>query len=305
MYWATLRDPVPLAEMGWVNAAYLASATLKCDPFLVWGTTVETEALDAFLVRQRQATRMLVSPAHVLIHAVARSLVRHPAVNRRVVGRRIYQYDGVNVVVPMLAPGSGQVDSVFLHQVDRLSLAQIAESLWNEARHKARQSADEQRRREQGLSWKELPGALLKRLHLWWIWRMSPLGFAVGNRVRAPTIWKWQQELNGANAFVNYLGGPGAPPLVAFKPSNLPLNSYSIHVTLGPAELRPVVVDGQVVARKQATLFVRFDHRLVNGHQSAAFVSTLRSFLADPATLLSEGAPLPARPEFVPLAKAA
>ncbi|MSR59980.1 MAG: hypothetical protein EXS05_20465 [Planctomycetaceae bacterium] len=305
MYWATQPHPIPLTELGWINTAYLASTTLKCDPFLVWGTTVETETRDAFLGEQRQTSRMLVSPAHVLIQAVAKSLLRHPAVNRRVIGRRVYQYDGVNVVMPMLQPGSGEVNSLFLRHADRLSLAQIAETLWNEARRKAQDVADDKRRRQAGFSWKSLRISLSKRLHLLWIMGMSNIGFAMTNRLRAPTIWAWQQELNGANAFVNYMGGPGAPPLVSYKPSTLPMNSYSIYVTLGPAELRPVVVDGDVVPRKQASLFVRFDHRLVNGHQSAAFVSTLRNYLANPATLIDAEPAVLVEAEPIRLAKAA
>ena len=32
------------------------------------------------------------------------------------------------------------------------------------------------------------------------------LAFAVGNRVRVPTVWHWQQELNGAGAIENMFG---------------------------------------------------------------------------------------------------
>jgi pyruvate/2-oxoglutarate dehydrogenase complex dihydrolipoamide acyltransferase (E2) component len=42
------------------------------------------------------------------------------------------------------------------------------------------------------------------------------------------------------------------------------------------------VVDGAIVIRKQATLFVRLDHRLVNGNQAAGFVNTLRTHLTSP-----------------------
>ena len=42
MYWATHNKPVPLSEIGWINTTYLASTSLRCDPMLVWGTTVDT-----------------------------------------------------------------------------------------------------------------------------------------------------------------------------------------------------------------------------------------------------------------------
>jgi hypothetical protein len=44
------------------------------------------------------------------------------------------------------------------------------------------------------------------------------------------------------------------------------------------------------VARRQASLFVRSDHRIANGNQTAAFVSTLRSLLLDPWSLTESSA---------------
>jgi pyruvate/2-oxoglutarate dehydrogenase complex dihydrolipoamide acyltransferase (E2) component len=74
--------------------------------------------------------------------------------------------------------------------------------------------------------------------------------------------------------------------MVALKPSSLPMNSFSITVTMGRAEPRPVVVDGAVVIRKHAPLFVRTDHRMVNAFEVAGFINTLRSHLNDPSTLV-------------------
>jgi len=55
---------------------------------------------------------------------------------------------------------------------------------------------------------------------------------------------------------------------------------------MGASELRPVVIDNAIVIRKQAPLFVRADHRMINGHEAAAFINTLRGYLADPWTLV-------------------
>jgi len=285
MYWATQASPVPLTELGWINTSFLATGFSQCDPMLIWGTTVETEPLDAFIAEQRASTGLIISPAHVLVRAVAESLRRHPEMNRRVFGRRVYQYNGVNITMPMLQTSSGEVECVFLHEVDRLSLRQIAERLWEEARGKALHVAAEKRRRREASSLRNKCVDFGRRLALAVIHSGCRLAFAVGNRVRVPTFFAWQQELNGAGAFVNYLGFPDAPPLVAHKPASLPMNAYSIAVTMGRAEPRAVVVDNAVVVRKQASLFVRSDHRMVNGNQTAAFVSTLRNLLLDPWSL--------------------
>ena len=286
MYWATHARPVPLEELGWVNTMHLATGLPARDPLMVWGTTVDTDSLDEFLKAQRQRTGVMLSPAHVLIRAVAVSLTRHPKVNCRVIGRRVYRYDGVNIVMPMLQTRSGEVETVFLHRADRLSLSEIARRLWSEARDRATRAAESARNELRDGAFKKLVARVRRNLSLRWIHQMAWLGFAVGNRFRVPTLLPFQQELNGANAFVNYMGFPGAPPLIALKPSSLPMNSFSITVTMGRAELRPVVVDGAVVIRKQAPLFIRTDHRMVNAFEAAAFINTLRSHLNDPATLL-------------------
>ena len=285
MYWATHSRPIPLEELGWINTTYLVGGPTRCDPMMVWGTTVDAERFDDFLAAQRRSTGVILSLAHVLVRAVAESLRRHPEVNRRVIGRRIHQYDGVNIMMPMMQTRTGEAEIVFLRRAEEMSLADIARHFWNEARHKALRAAAADRRRREGASLKNLGLRLVRHLRLRWLHAMSGVGFHVGNRFRVPTIWSWQQPLNGG-AFVNYLGFPGAPPMISYKPSCPPMNALTINATLGPTEPRAVVEGNAVVIRKQAPLFVRTDHRVINGHQAAAFIATLRSHLSDPWTLV-------------------
>jgi hypothetical protein len=288
VHWETFARPIPLEELGWINTTYLGTGISHWDPMMVWGTAVDTDPLDRFLVEQRRSTGQILSPAHVLVRAVAESLSQHPKVNRRVTGRRVHQYDGVNIVMPMLQTRSGEVDPVFLRRVDKMSLAEIAQRFWTEARQKALGTTVESRRREERESLRKALVTLGRKLRLHWIHKMGRVGFYIGCRFRIPTWFAFQQELNGAGAFVNYLGFPGAPPMIGFKPSCLPMNSYSINVTMGPSEPRPVVVDNAVVIRRQAPLFVRADHRMINAHDAAAFIATLRAHLANPWTLVQE-----------------
>lgn len=284
MFWPTTSKPVPLEELGWINASYLGSAAPHSDPYLIWGTNADMEAMEPFLAEMRKTTGTIVSTAHVLVCAVASSLRDHPNVNRRVIGRKVYDYRGVNIVMPMLQTSTGEVDSVFLHGADKLSLKEIAGRFWNEARQRA--VLKSRRQNEPSDSRWSRWDRLKRYLHLRWVHRMSRVGFFFANRFRLPVTWKWEQELHAAGAFVNYLGSPGSPPLINHKLASLPMNSYSIAVTLGPIEPRPAVVDGGVVVRKEASLFVRVDHRFVNGHQAGEFVKTLRSYLMNPQALM-------------------
>lgn len=292
MYLPTQSPAVSLQELGWVNTIFLSGGKPLKDPTIVWGTTVETEPLEAFLAEQRKGTGTILSPAHVLIRAVVESLKKHPHLNRRVVGRSVYPYRSINVVMPMLQTRTGEVDVVFLRNAEAMTLHDIAQRLWEEARAKASLIAGEERRRSERLA---IPNACVRAargIRLEWMRWMSGIGFWIMNNLRIPTFWKWQQEMNGTNAFVNFLGFPGAPPMISYKPSCLPTNSFSVSVTMGLSEKRAVVVDDAVVIRKIAPLFVRVDHRIVNGQQTAAFVSTLRAQLANPGALVEplEGA---------------
>src|SRR5260370_305537 len=152
----------------------------------------------------------------------------------------------------MMQTRSGEIETIFVHRADLLSLSEIAQRFWTEARDRAQRAAAATRNQRHDGAFKKALARLRRNLSLRWVHRMAWFGFAVANRLRVPTLFPFQQELNGAHALVNYLGFPGAPPLIALKPSSLPMNSLSICVTMGGAEPRPVVVDGAIVIRKQA-----------------------------------------------------
>ncbi|MFN3628387.1 MAG: 2-oxo acid dehydrogenase subunit E2 [Parvibaculum sp.] len=51
---------------------------------------------------------------------------------------------------------------------------------------------------------------------------------------------------------------------------------------------RPVIKNGQIVARQMMNLSSSFDHRVVDGMDAARFIQCLRGYLEAPATLLVE-----------------
>jgi 2-oxoisovalerate dehydrogenase E2 component (dihydrolipoyl transacylase) len=51
---------------------------------------------------------------------------------------------------------------------------------------------------------------------------------------------------------------------------------------------RPVVKDGQIVARRMMYLSPSFDHRVIDGAVAARFVSALKAVLEHPEALLLE-----------------
>lgn len=286
VYWPTKPDAVPLEELGWSNVIHLAYRQTYRDPTMVWGTTVELDLMDSFLAAQSRESNLMISIVHVLLKAVSRSLRDHPRMNRRVVGRKVYNYEGTSLVIPIRRPADGVVDVVFFRDGESMSLADIATRMWEEARERALSVARNRKELQKGTQLQNWWKRFRARLQLRTFKNLGWFGFAICNQFRLPSWSPWGKEMNGANAFVNFLGFPGAPPMISYKPSSLPSNSFSVSVTLGLPELKPVVHEGQVVIRKIAPIFIRVDHRLVNGNQTAEFISTLRNYLSNPWTLV-------------------
>ncbi|MBS1883219.1 MAG: 2-oxo acid dehydrogenase subunit E2 [Actinobacteria bacterium] len=106
---------------------------------------------------------------------------------------------------------------------------------------------------------------------------VAALGAAARDRTLTPA------QLAGGTFTVNNYGGLGIwlgtpiipPPQVA-------------NFGLGRIEERPVVRDGEVVVRPILPLAVSGDHRLLDGHTLAAFVSDTIELLSAPSLLLAE-----------------
>jgi 2-oxoglutarate dehydrogenase E2 component (dihydrolipoamide succinyltransferase) len=52
---------------------------------------------------------------------------------------------------------------------------------------------------------------------------------------------------------------------------------------------RPVVVDGNIVARPMMYLAVSYDHRIIDGKESVGFLVAIKEALEDPIHILMDG----------------
>jgi 2-oxoisovalerate dehydrogenase E2 component (dihydrolipoyl transacylase) len=76
------------------------------------------------------------------------------------------------------------------------------------------------------------------------------------------------------------LGGIAATPI---------LNAPEVAI-IGPNRLveRPVAVNGQIVLRRMMNISSSFDHRIIDGHDAAQFIQSLKRLLEHPALLFLE-----------------
>ena len=88
-------------------------------------------------------------------------------------------------------------------------------------------------------------------------------------------------ELQGSTFTVSNFGALGLD-------EGVPVINYPEAAILGMGSLkpRPIVVDGEVVARPTMSLTCAFDHRIIDGAQAAAFLAELRGLIEAPELAL-------------------
>ena len=279
--------PVPDDDIPTWNMNYLYGCPTPADPTIVWGTDVDCTDLQAHLKQLNAESSVLITPVHVLLRATACAMARHAEFNRRVLRRSIYQYRQINLLLPFRKRQSADTDVMVLEKVDRKSLVEIARELWQHQQDAARGEFVFDRQGSLGLS-RRMTRRLFYRMHLW-----------LANGMNLPAREHSKRHRTAA-AIVNYLGFKGAAPLRSFKPSRAPYDGVPLSITMGAVEPRPAAVNGEVVVRPIAPLFVRADHRIVDAHDIGLFAAALREFIGNPAAMefgpnvSGDGAPVPA-----------
>lgn len=274
MKWPLRSQSVAASDIPLYNLHYLcAPGAAQVDTTILWGTEVDVETLLSYLQERNRDSGILLSTSHVLVQAIAQTLVRHSEFNRRVVGRRIYTYREINLRLAFQNRRRKDVGVLLVPRANELSLTGIANCVWSAVVERLQGKSAVDRDTQRLL---RLPGFLFE-----WVLRTYNW---LDRHLRLPTVGRLDGLRSGA-VFINDLSFHGAPPMRSYKPSRFPDESAPINITLGPSETKAVVCDGRVEARTVSPLFVRADHRIVDAYQIGCFVATLRELLQDPARM--------------------
>lgn len=274
MHWPLAPKPIPADQIPFYNLHYLYGCRPPADPTIVWGTEVRVEQLSQYVRQRNHSCKTLISPAHVLVQAVGRALQHHPELNRRIVGRRIYDFRDVHVRMMTYNRQQNEVEVLLIRNVDTLSLERIARILWKN-QHRAVSGVSPDHADKAWLR-SRFPGPLLGWIIRTYLYFDSKFNLPKVDRI---------DRIACSPVLVNYLAFSGAPPMRAYKPSNYPHESSTLSVTMGRMERIPVVNDGQVEVGQVAPLFVRSDHRIASAYQLAQFTSTIRRLLTNPTQM--------------------
>jgi pyruvate dehydrogenase E2 component (dihydrolipoamide acetyltransferase) len=253
-------------------------------------TVDATEAL-AYLDHLRRTTGEKVTVTHLVGKAVGEALKKAPSLNGFLRFGSYVPHETVDVSYLVALEEGANLAKAKVCDVDKKSVVDIAREL-RELAQKLHKGQDDQFKKSQG-PLQVLPTWAIRPMVSLTGWLTSSLG------VSLPAF--------GLEAFpfgaciITSVGMFGldegyAPPT--------PFARVPVYVLVGAIRDAPLVVDGQVVARKQLTLNATIDHRFVDGFQAGVLAKVVRDVFADPWQLdrmkgPPEAHPDPARPGHV------
>lgn len=261
----------PARETTWRKVA-VASWNPSGDPTIYGYLDVRAEPMQRRIAALRERG-IHATPTHVVAKVCAEMLARHPDVNVTLRGHRVWQRSSIDVFLQVAVPGAGDVGSTELSGVkitdaDKLSLEQLVEVV-RERVNKARTGKDQDLNRSRsGMASipRRLLGPVLRSVR--YLTVDLNLDLSRFGIVRDPL---------GSVAITN-VGSLGID--TAFAPL-FPIGGPPIQLTVGAVTVRPVVEDGEVVARPVLRIAGAFDHRILDGYHLAVLSRELRGLIED------------------------
>lgn len=211
--------------------------------------------LDVTDVKPRiEAAMPRVSWTGFVIASVARAVALHPRVNSRKAGNHILDFDRVEVAATVERHWKGRtvLDVVVLQDADRRSCSDISEAL-RRAKHGP---AESHQPRGFTRALMRMPGPL----------RRTGIRLAA-SRPRLAATFGPAVAVTSVGMFTRNWGWA------------IPVAPLTVTVTVGGVADRPVVRNGEVVARAMLPLTISFDHAVVDGAPAARFAETLRTLV--------------------------
>ena len=269
--------PIPWRKTPFFNMLYLsARGQGGPDPTIAWTSEIEWQPLQDFIQEFNQHHHRLISTSHVLAQAVGWAIGQHPHLNRRVVGRRVYQFKNCNISLTTRIPNDDEVKVIQIQDADKKTVGQFAYIVFKKQLGYIRGNSPECKDLNR---LGRIPGWLFR-------WSVRTVDW-LDRHLPLPTLGRIDR-LRESVVLVNDYSHPRFPTMRSYKPSRLPNESKTISVTLGKAEAKVHWEGDRAVKKMVAPLVVRIDHRVADGVQLAEFISTIGSLLADPAQMQLE-----------------
>ena len=261
-----------------------ASWSRPLDPQIYGEMEIDAERLLEFVEGERERTGEHVTVTHLVGRGLAVALAANPDVNVRLRRGRFERRETADIFFVVSVGEGKELSGVKVVAADRKTAAQIARELTDRAQRV--RAGDEA---ELGSSKRLLgstPTWLLRgglRLATWLVYDR---GISL-RRIGLPADAFGSAIVSSVSAF-------GAER--AYGPLS-PWYRVPVLALVSKVEMKPAVVDGEVVARPRLTVTATLDHRYIDGAHAGRLVDGVRAYLEDPEAFESARSE---RPESVP-----
>jgi len=201
--------------------------------------------------------------------AIADSLAKMPELNGRVIGRKIFLKDSIDIYYQVDVEGGGDLAGTVIGDVDKKSLPDIARELTERAK-KIRSGKDEVYEKTQ-------KRGIFRWSPIWLLSLLLRLMSFLLYRVGVPARYLGAKDTDPFGSVMVTNVGPmgidvGYAPLV-------PWTLVPMVVVVGSAKDVPVVRDGEIIIRTVLPLSATIDHRIADGAHLGRFIKLIRSFI--------------------------
>lgn len=249
----------------------VASATWRgpVDPQIYGDLEIDATRLLAFVEEARVATGAHVTVTHLVGRAIAHALGENPELNVRKRGGRFEPREDVAVFFVVAVDDGKDLSGVKVREADRKSAVEIARELSERAaRIRSREDADFGRSKKLLARTPTLTLRPSLRLVTW-------LTSDVGLDLRRFGL----RSHPFGSALVTSVGMLGVQH--AYAPLS-PFYRVPFLALVSEITEKPVVRDGEIVARPLLTISATMDHRYLDGAHAARLARGVRAYLEDP-----------------------
>lgn len=231
--------------------------------------TVDASNALKYIEEKREETGLKVTMTHVVGAAIGRAMAAAPGLNGFIRLGRYIQHKHVSVAFLVALDGGKNLAKVKMDNIDQMTAADIADDLKQRA-VRLREGKDDDFKKSMGPI-KLLPTWLIRPL----IFLIGYLSSSLGMQFKALGV----ERFPFGACIITSVGMFGldegwAPPT--------PFARVPVYVLLGAVKDKPMVIDGEIVARPQISLCATIDHRFLDGAQGGVLAKEVRRYLENP-----------------------
>jgi pyruvate dehydrogenase E2 component (dihydrolipoamide acetyltransferase) len=239
------------------------------DPQMYGDFEVDATALVDFIEAVRRETGVRVTVTHIVGKAIAYGLSQNRDLNTRLHRGRFTSRESIDIFFVAAVAGGNDVSGVKVKEADAKSVAEIAEELASRV-DRIRSGGDAEVR----------GSSLVDRLPLWLLGpTLRFVTWLTADRNADLRRLGLPRQAFGS-AMVTSVGMFGVQK--AYAPL-APLYRIPILALVSEVVQKPVVVDGEIVARPILTVTATMDHRYLDGAHAARLARAVRAYLENPS----------------------